>query len=102
MSQDKPKLSIALLQCTPELNVSIDVTLQGNGEVVFAEEASGSAAAPMSGGSSYERWISIPAASKDALLFALLQQAYQGDSHTFSKIRELMDAKGIRYSTFSW
>lgn len=100
MSQEPTRLSLSLLKATPEFRVYIDVNLQENGSIIFAEEASGSAAAPM--GDSLERWITIPAESKDALLFALLQQAYQGDSQTFSKLRALMDAKQIPYSPFSW
>ena len=80
--------------------VAITLSLQDNGSVQLYEQDL-SPSASVFGSDEVERWLTIKPEGKDRLILALLQQAYQGDSHTFSKLRDLFDKHKIPYESFT-
>lgn len=100
MSHQAPSLSVTLLKPTPEFRVFLEARIpEPHGPLILDEEDSTPAAGAFGG--DLERHLIIPPESKDAVLLALLEQAYRGDSSTFSRLRELMDAKQIPYKSFT-
>ncbi len=54
------------------------------------------------GDSDYEFWVTVPAAHKDALLLALIEKVYQGDSQAVDHIRDLLKAHDIEHHFDQW
>jgi hypothetical protein len=44
----------------------------------------------------------VPAEEKDRVLMALIEQVYGGHSDAVSRLKDLLEAKGIRHTFNNW
>jgi hypothetical protein len=96
------KASAKQLNATLELvnlegptSVFVDASIGENGDLVFSGQDVGEAPKKFFGDNDYEYWLTIRAEHKDAMLLALLEQLYKDDARVVSRLKELLDVKGV-------
>jgi len=80
--------------------IEISVRIPSDGNVELYEQDF-SPSANVFGSDELECWLTIMPEGKDQLILALLNQSYQGDSRTLSKLRDLLDVHKITYKLFT-
>ena len=94
--------TVKLVEIQGPTSVYIDVGINDDGDVVFAGQDIGEAPKMYVGDSDYEYWITIPAKEKDRFLLSLLEKQFRNDDSVISTVREMLDSKGISYSSHSF
>ena len=93
---------IKLVRQSGSTSICIDARIEDNGDLRFSGQDIGEAPEEIFGDSDYEYWLTIPAAEKDRLLLALIEQAYQGNASVVSEFREFLESKGIPHAFHSF
>lgn len=94
-------LQIVLVKQPGATSVRITAEICENGDLQLSGQDLGKAPQEIFGKSDYEYWLTVPAAQRDPLLLALLEALYKGDVCVVSKMREMLEAKGIPSEFFS-
>ena len=92
---------IVLVKQGGSTSIHIDVRIKENGDLLFSGQDIGEAPEEIFGDSDYEYWLTVPAAEKDRLLLALIEQHYAGNGSLVSELRELMESQDIPCAFFS-
>ena len=93
---------IKLVEIEGPTSVNIDVSINEAGDVVFSGQDIGEAPSMYVGDSDYEYWLTIPAIEKDRFLLLLLERQFLNTESVMSTVRDLLDSKGISYSSHSF
>ncbi len=83
-------------------SVYIDVEINDAGDLVFSGQDIGEAPRMYVGDSDYEYWLTVPAHEKDRFLLLLLEAQFLNDDSVMSTVREMLESKGISYSSHSF
>ncbi len=83
-------------------SVYIDVAIDDAGDLVFSGQDIGEAPRQYVGDSDYEYWLTVPAHEKDSFLLSLLEKLFLNDTQLVTAVREMLDSKGISYSSHSF
>ena len=83
-------------------SVYISVKIDDVGDLVFSGQDIGDAPAEYVGNSDYEYWLTVPAHEKDRFLLLLLEKQFLNDESVMSTVREMLESKGISYSSHSF
>jgi hypothetical protein len=100
MKDKKYPQSLTVLSATKNFRVTIEASVEAEGMPLVLVEVDETPTASMFGSDDGERRIIVDHDRKDALLLALIQQAYKGDGSTFSKLEELMKEHKVPYKYF--
>ena len=76
-------------------SIHIDMCIDENGDLLLSGQDIGNAPEEIYGDIDYEYWLTVPAAEKDKLLLALIEEHYAGDSMVVTTLRKLMESKLI-------
>ena len=93
---------IKLVDVKGATSVYIDASIDEAGNLVFSGQDIGEAPQKYVGDSDYEYWLTVGADKKDLFLLSLLQELFENDIRVMSKVREILEAKGIAFSTHSF
>jgi len=83
-------------------SVHIDVAINDAGDLVFSGQDIGNAPRQYVGDSDYEYWLTVPACEKDRFLLLLVEKLFLNDTQLVTAVREILDSKGISYSSHSF
>lgn len=94
--------AIKLVRQSGSTSIYIDVSIEKNGDLRFSGQDIGAAPEEVFGDLDYEYWLTVPAAEKDRVLLALIEQVYRGNASVVSEFRELLESKGIPHQFHSY
>ncbi|WP_242359878.1 MULTISPECIES: hypothetical protein [Anaeromyxobacter] len=94
------KLELVRVQGPTAINV--DAAIDDKGDLVLSGQDIGRAPREVFGRGDLEYFLKVRHEHKDALLLALLERLYRDDACAVSRLRELLEAKGIPGEFFSF
>lgn len=86
---------VNLVRTTGPTSIYIEAEITDDGDLLFSGQDLGDSPREIFGDSDYEYWLLIKAAHKDALLLALIEEAYAGNSKVISEFQGFLKSKGI-------
>jgi hypothetical protein len=86
---------VSLVNIDGPTSIRIDAEITAAGDLLLSGQDIGQAPSECFGDSDYEYWLTIPAASKDDVLLAVIQALYSGNASLMSELKEFLEARGI-------
>ncbi|MGQ4912723.1 MAG: hypothetical protein ACP6KW_11185 [Candidatus Thorarchaeota archaeon] len=95
-------LKIRLYEERGPTSIFIDIEVDADGNLVMSGQDLGKAPSEYWGDSDYEYWIVVKKEQRDLLLLSLIQEMFGGSHDAFSRFREFLIERDIRYDFDSW
>ena len=83
-------------------SIYVDIGIKENGDVLISGQDIGEAPLKFFKRDDYEYWYTISSESKDALLLALFEYTFKGDTGFESKLRKLLKDNDIEFEFSSY
>ena len=102
MEKDKNPKSVSLYREKDDYNSRyIDFYIAKNGQLVMYKQDLGIGPKGSYGSSEYETWTMVEPGQKDALIVALMEKAFGGDSFAMDEFRNFLSEHGIKWDFYS-
>ena len=95
MPEERSRPKVKLLESRGATSVFIEAEISEMGDLVVSGQDVGDAPMEFFDDSDYEYWLTVRAEHKDAVLLALIEKLFKDDDRLVTKLRALLEAKGI-------
>ena len=95
MPEERSRPNVKLVESRGATSVFIEAEISETGDFVISGQDIGEAPMEHYGESDYEYSVTVRAQHKDALLTLLIEKLFKGDGMAVSRLRAMLEEKGI-------